>query len=145
MKYLYHIIGGLKQCNSINIDYFEMFSSPTSPTTNTPTPPESGMKFDWMADKDASHCVICAKQFGRIKNRRHHCRHCGRLVCGMCSSRKHVLRSGEESKRVCDDCFDCLSIKQQVKPDAKGGEDTKVQPLNASLNLSDDLVVRFYF
>ena len=62
----------------------------------SPTPTEGGEKFDWMADKDASQCVVCDKQFGRIKNRRHHCRHCGRLVCGMCSSRKHILRAGEE-------------------------------------------------
>lgn len=112
--------------------------------SSSPTPVEGSEKFDWMADDDASQCVICDKPFGRIKNRRHHCRHCGRLVCGLCSSRKHVLRAGEEPRRVCDDCFDCLTIKQQVKAQAKGKVDREVLLLNTSSKVSDTLV-RLYF
>ena len=69
---------------------------------------------EWMDDEDASQCIICDKEFGRIKNRRHHCRNCGRLVCGNCSSRKHVIRNGEQPRRVCDDCFHSFSKKQRV-------------------------------
>lgn len=40
----------------------------------------------------------------------HHCRKCGAVVCGTCSSRKYQLPS-QSSKplRVCDTCYDTLT------------------------------------
>ena len=41
--------------------------------------------------------------------RRHHCRACGHVVCGNCSSQKAPLRYLRwESVRTCDTCFDQL-------------------------------------
>ena len=40
----------------------------------------------------------------------HHCRNCGAVVCGPCSSKKFLL-AGQSTKplRVCLDCYDKLS------------------------------------
>ena len=38
---------------------------------------------DWMDDKETDTCVICNAAFSLI-NRRHHCRRCGRVLCGKC-------------------------------------------------------------
>lgn len=39
-------------------------------------------------------------------NRRHHCRRCGRLVCGSCSTKKMVVEGCRENPtRVCDQCY----------------------------------------
>ena len=51
---------------------------------------------------------ICNEDFTFVK-RRHHCRACGHVVCGNCSSQKAPLRYLRwESVRACDKCFDQL-------------------------------------
>ena len=37
----------------------------------------------WIPDAFADNCMSCDKQFGFL-TRRHHCRHCGRLICKPC-------------------------------------------------------------
>ncbi|CAK9437538.1 uncharacterized protein LODBEIA_P19160 [Lodderomyces beijingensis] len=39
----------------------------------------------WQKDSDASNCFICDSAFN-LFYRRHHCRKCGRVVCGDCSA-----------------------------------------------------------
>lgn len=46
---------------------------------------------EWDPDHASSACVLCSKSWGTFRNRRHHCRHCGRLVCESCSSKKLIL------------------------------------------------------
>ena len=60
----------------------------------------------WQKDVEARECAICEVRFGVIE-RRHHCRRCGRCVCGKCSSRKQVLLDLAFTKpvRVCDQCY----------------------------------------
>ena len=43
-------------------------------------------------------------------NRRHHCRRCGRVVCGNCSSRTACIH--KIPSRVCDQCFHLLQNAQ---------------------------------
>ena len=51
---------------------------------------------------------ICNEDFTFVK-RRHHCRACGHVVCGNCSSQKAPLRYLRwESVRACDKCFEQL-------------------------------------
>ena len=38
----------------------------------------------WTNDADAASCQLCKSEF-HLLNRRHHCRKCGRCVCGDCS------------------------------------------------------------
>jgi hypothetical protein len=58
----------------------------------------------WVPDSEARTCTICGIKF-TITNRRHHCRQCGQVVCGKCSSKKKDL-PGQGKQRVCDLCFE---------------------------------------
>ncbi|CAL1143715.1 unnamed protein product [Cladocopium goreaui] len=40
--------------------------------------------------------------------RKHHCRACGRVICGSCSGNKLFLPAYNKEERVCDGCFDLL-------------------------------------
>ncbi|CAK9098543.1 unnamed protein product [Durusdinium trenchii] len=61
----------------------------------------------WVPDEEVSECPLCTQQFSRAK-RKHHCRACGRVVCGSCSGSKLFLSSYGKEERVCDSCFDLL-------------------------------------
>lgn len=62
-----------------------------------------------MISTDTTHCQICKKSFGLklTPSARHHCRSCGRGICGSCSTKKiillYCLKDGEV--RVCDHCY----------------------------------------
>jgi len=59
-------------------------------------------------DNHVALCQLCNVEFTFV-NRRHHCRACGNVVCGDCSSQKAPLRyKNWDSERVCDKCFDIL-------------------------------------
>ncbi|CAH8537344.1 unnamed protein product [Schistosoma bovis] len=60
--------------------------------------------------EDGSVCVECCVKFG-ITNRKHHCRHCGRLLCAQCSAFEIPIVKYELSKpvRVCEVCFNFLN------------------------------------
>ncbi|OAY62716.1 1-phosphatidylinositol-3-phosphate 5-kinase FAB1B [Ananas comosus] len=66
----------------------------------------------WMPDNSCRVCYDCDSQF-TVFNRRHHCRHCGRVFCAKCSSNSipRVLddqkstRDEGERVRVCNFCF----------------------------------------
>ncbi|XP_056001416.1 FYVE, RhoGEF and PH domain-containing protein 4-like isoform X4 [Ostrea edulis] len=62
----------------------------------------------WIKDDEVSMCQLCSKSFTALK-RRHHCRACGRVVCGKCSSKKSNLAyDNNRPNRVCDKCFSIL-------------------------------------
>mmetsp|Transcript_23044 Transcript_23044/g.35071 ORF Transcript_23044/g.35071 Transcript_23044/m.35071 type:complete len:89 (+) Transcript_23044:3-269(+) len=71
-------------------------------TPMTPTSPH------WMQDDQAKGCTACHKEFG-IFLRRHHCRACGRLVCGDCSDLSRMFTGGE-SLRACRKCAQASSF-----------------------------------
>ncbi|XP_010543031.1 PREDICTED: 1-phosphatidylinositol-3-phosphate 5-kinase FAB1B [Tarenaya hassleriana] len=66
----------------------------------------------WMPDQSCRVCYECDSQFTLI-NRRHHCRHCGRVFCGKCTSNSIPVPSSDsktpreewEKIRVCNYCF----------------------------------------
>lgn len=81
----------------------------------------------WVPDRSVQQCLICSDAFTIIKRRvnqtiriqfrdlkktfffsfQHHCRSCGLLVCGNCSSNKLVLPNlGKTPVRVCTTCFE---------------------------------------
>jgi len=68
----------------------------------------------WIPDKEARRCLICNDEFTFL-NRRHHCRSCGRLVCGSCSSKRLVLVKKDGPVRVCTICFSESPEGQQNK------------------------------
>lgn len=68
----------------------------------------------WVPDTDAPKCMGCSSKFTVI-NRRHHCRKCGAVVCGSCSSKKYLLPAqSKKPLRVCDSCFQTLSALDQT-------------------------------
>ena len=74
----------------------------------------------WVVDNDATICMQCKKsQFGVI-NRKHHCRKCGKVVCGNCSSKKFLLplQNPSQPLRVCDGCYEMLSNPATSDPES---------------------------
>ncbi|TYZ60587.1 hypothetical protein PybrP1_004531 [[Pythium] brassicae (nom. inval.)] len=71
----------------------------------------------WVKNEDRAACVICWKYFNALFRRRHHCRLCGEVVCGSCSSLRRtnvVKRKDLEKVRVCHLC----SNKGRAKADS---------------------------
>ncbi|KAM7068129.1 hepatocyte growth factor-regulated tyrosine kinase substrate isoform 2-T2 [Molossus nigricans] len=68
---------------------------------------------DWV---DAEECHRCRVQFG-VVTRKHHCRACGQIFCGKCSSRCSAIpRFGiEKEVRVCEPCYEQLNKKAEGK------------------------------
>ncbi|MBN3293935.1 ANFY1 protein, partial [Polypterus senegalus] len=60
---------------------------------------------------DGSNCYECSAKFG-VTTRKHHCRHCGRLLCHKCSMKEIPVIKFDLNKpvRVCDICFDVLTL-----------------------------------
>lgn len=60
--------------------------------------------------EDGVACVECSSKFG-LSNRKHHCRHCGRLLCSQCSSFwLPVVKFGlARPVRVCGVCYEFLN------------------------------------
>ena len=56
-------------------------------------------------------CQECKQKFG-ITTRKHHCRHCGRLLCSKCSDKEMpIIKYGiSKPARVCDICSDVLTL-----------------------------------
>eukprot|EP00667_Euglena_gracilis_P001754 EG_transcript_1754 len=146
------------------------FSSPASPVAPTPSAKSTGLAFSvwlnqperpdsvdprhdfsviqrtavaraYVPDDAAVSCFKCNAAFGRVLGRRHHCRSCGRVFCGPCSSRTYLLpptrkpivppegppggwvpravwSSGLEPPqkvRVCDPCYAELELLSRVE------------------------------
>jgi len=72
----------------------------TSSLVQVLTPPP------WIPDELAPHCMSCQCVFTVVR-RRHHCRNCGKVFCGRCSSNTVPLpRYGHvKPVRVCNRCF----------------------------------------
>ncbi|KAJ3052280.1 hypothetical protein HK097_006600 [Rhizophlyctis rosea] len=79
----------------------------------------------WKPDDEAPACGLCKQKFGLIL-RRHHCRRCGDVFCGACSSQYVRLdqtadfHPGGLTSRVCRPCFRnsyarVVSVKSPVK------------------------------
>ncbi|XP_066968237.1 pleckstrin homology domain-containing family F member 2 isoform X11 [Macrobrachium rosenbergii] len=67
----------------------------------------------WVPDNETQVCMHCKKSQFTLINRRHHCRKCGRVVCGPCSSKKVILsHQSNKPLRVCLTCHDELSSAQ---------------------------------
>lgn len=57
----------------------------------------------WVPDNTRDTCALCLEPFTLFR-RKHHCRLCGRIVCGTCSTRKFAIASydGEQDRDAHD-------------------------------------------
>ncbi len=67
----------------------------------------------WLPDDQIKECSSCHTAF-RVAMRKHHCQHCGRIVCYNCSNHKIPIPkfNYEKPSRVCDTCYDVLSFRK---------------------------------
>mmetsp|Transcript_10658 Transcript_10658/g.16042 ORF Transcript_10658/g.16042 Transcript_10658/m.16042 type:complete len:465 (+) Transcript_10658:26-1420(+) len=68
----------------------------------------------WVPDEEDNKCCGCASEFDWV-NRRHHCRHCGKLFCSTCSSTRSLLPEEfgiRDPQRVCNHCSNLLAPYQ---------------------------------
>jgi len=66
----------------------------------------------WIPDGKTQSCMRCGRTFG-WRRRRHHCRLCGRCVCGSCSSKTFWVlgdssKESQKPARACDACYDTV-------------------------------------
>ncbi|XP_013880689.1 hepatocyte growth factor-regulated tyrosine kinase substrate isoform X1 [Austrofundulus limnaeus] len=75
---------------------------------------------DWV---DAEDCHRCRVQFG-VMTRKHHCRACGQIFCGKCSSKYSTIpKFGiEKEVRVCEPCFEQLNNHPSLSPQLRKTE-----------------------
>lgn len=71
----------------------------------------------WIPDTASAVCMRCTEPFN-VTQRRHHCRHCGFVVCNSCSKNRAVLiHISSKPVRVCRLCKDSL-CEQEVSSGA---------------------------
>ncbi|XP_063589556.1 uncharacterized protein LOC134766562 [Penaeus indicus] len=93
-------------------------------------PPE---RHEWIPDAEVRECPICRVAVFSMFCRRHHCRRCGRVVCGSCSKARIVVQGyGDLQVRVCIECYQQtknLNLEDyiQVRPLGDGTYDTVSQ------------------
>lgn len=69
----------------------------------------------WIPDNHSSRCQECATKFTFLL-RKHHCRACGRLLCGDCSKYQASLEYlGGCLERVCKHCHETLKLVTKRK------------------------------
>ncbi|KAL1951034.1 hypothetical protein VTO73DRAFT_183 [Trametes versicolor] len=66
----------------------------------------------WVPDGKTESCMRCGRTFG-WRRRRHHCRLCGRCVCGGCSNKTFFIvdpnaKESSKSARACEACYDTV-------------------------------------
>ncbi|GCC20398.1 hypothetical protein chiPu_0018957 [Chiloscyllium punctatum] len=92
---------------------------------------------DWV---DAEECHRCRVQFG-VVTRKHHCRACGQIFCGKCSSKSSTIpKFGiEKEVRVCEPCFEQLNKKSEVKSTTSAPVDLPPEYLTSPLSQQSQL------
>ena len=79
-----------------------------SDTGTAPASPPARRKWTpalrWIDDADVSVCMCCRRTEFNVFNWKHHCRHCGRVVCNACSKSKTWHPALHRAARTCLDC-----------------------------------------
>ncbi|CAI4222151.1 unnamed protein product [Auanema sp. JU1783] len=88
----------------------------------------------WVPDNVATKCMCCKRKEFNLVSRRHHCRACGDVVCGGCST--HSLKIDTVNKnnpvRVCDKCFDSKTRPKNTNSDGKTAKENKEEGSDSS-------------
>ena len=92
----------------------------------------------WTHDDDVNDCALCKKAFS-LFNRKHHCRLCGKVVCGGCSPHKGKVPEFKQPVRLCDLCHHGKSPMSPAKPSAASSAASSAPP---SAHAGDEATVR---
>lgn len=100
----------------------------------------------WIKDDEVTMCMQCTANFTAFR-RRHHCRSCGIVICGKCSSKKVALPyDNNRCNRVCDKCYgilksdndDCQCGSTPTKTGVKQRKANEPSVLSGYLHISMD-------
>ncbi|KIH46598.1 FYVE zinc finger, partial [Ancylostoma duodenale] len=98
----------------------------------------------WIPDGEAARCMACGRTQFNLVQRRHHCRACGHVVCGSCSTHTYRIDSlNKKPVRVCDPCFTRLTGVVNSRPVSSTNgtpnhrEAPPVPPPRSSFNVED--------
>ncbi|UJR37428.1 hypothetical protein I4U23_030131 [Adineta vaga] len=61
----------------------------------------------WQPEEDYPECQRCHSQFS-VTWRKHHCRHCGKVLCKDCTNKTVYTGPNNRPSRVCDVCYTLL-------------------------------------
>lgn len=89
----------------------------------------------WVPDRSQVLCIRCGNRFNPL-NRRHHCRLCGSLICGVCSEPKLPLRQDDDivrEERVCYLCYGRVTGDELDQKRKKAIANDDDQPESASV------------
>ncbi|XP_078594948.1 uncharacterized protein LOC144872537 isoform X2 [Branchiostoma floridae x Branchiostoma japonicum] len=78
----------------------------------------------WIPDSRVTMCMGCTCDF-TVTWRRHHCRACGKVVCGTCSANRAPLQYLDyKAVRVCEECYERLSKEFQANDNGGSAGDS---------------------
>ncbi|TMW66160.1 hypothetical protein Poli38472_003925 [Pythium oligandrum] len=98
---------------------------------------------EWVRNEERDACVVCWKQFKSLYRRRHHCRFCGEVICGSCSSFREITdlhhRGGFTKVRICHLCNNPRRLRNESfvsspaasLPQRQVGEDSRISSTQA--------------
>ncbi|KAK6748920.1 hypothetical protein RB195_001502 [Necator americanus] len=98
----------------------------------------------WIPDGEAARCMACGRTQFNLVQRRHHCRACGHVICGSCSTHTYRIDTlNKKPVRVCDACFTRLTGVVNIRPvSSTNGTHTRretlpISPPRSSFNVED--------
>ncbi|XP_076057498.1 zinc finger FYVE-type containing 26 spastizin [Oratosquilla oratoria] len=100
--------------------------------TMPPSPPKP---HEWMPDYQVKYCTVCNVSAFSLFCRRHHCRRCGRVVCGSCSKARMEVEGYMVKVRVCSDCFRQsreINLNNYVQVRPLGDDPSEISPSETS-------------
>ncbi|XP_069671907.1 uncharacterized protein Sptz isoform X2 [Periplaneta americana] len=100
-------------------------------------------KNEWIPNDQVRECMCCKSVAFSMFNRRHHCRRCGRVICGSCSTqRTKVVGYGNVAVRVCDDCHQHIANDAEQLLNPTTGERQPPFSLNSEGSVSPECIWR---
>ena len=101
---------------------------PTNSTSREARRKGEKYQVGWLDAEHVKCCPLCTQSFHPLRRLKHHCRSCGRVICGACSRHRRMMIQGKMRKRVCDACF--TSIPAQECPEEEEEEEEKPSGLS---------------
>jgi len=93
----------------------------------------------WVADSPIRYCKCCGISFS-LFIRRHHCRRCGTVYCGVCTRTKANFLDERQNHRICRSCY-AYFVAARAE-DANGFEELKAFLIDLSKESSIVSLVR---